>query len=74
MQGPMKITTADTGRQRWEREVVAPSLEKAPERPVPFTTISGRAIDRLYSSDDLEDFDYARGSMEHTETGTQRRA
>jgi methylmalonyl-CoA mutase, N-terminal domain len=30
------------------------------ERDVPFTTISGRPIDRLYTPDNLSDFDFAR--------------
>jgi methylmalonyl-CoA mutase N-terminal domain/subunit len=53
-------TAADTEKQRWERDVLAPALQKQPERPIPFTTISGRPIDRLYTPDDLRDFDYAR--------------
>jgi methylmalonyl-CoA mutase, N-terminal domain len=56
----MKSVTADTDKQRWEREVLAPALEKSPERNVPFTTISGRPIERLYTPDDLTDLDYAR--------------
>src|SRR3954466_298673 len=49
---------------------VLESSEKAPqERPVPFTTISGRPIDRLYTRDDIPstelpapgDFPYTRG-------------
>jgi methylmalonyl-CoA mutase N-terminal domain/subunit len=56
----MKSVTADTARQRWEREVLEPTLKKSPERPIPFTTISGRPIDRLYTSDDLGDLDPAR--------------
>ncbi|HEY0872366.1 MAG TPA: methylmalonyl-CoA mutase family protein [Vicinamibacterales bacterium] len=56
----MKTAAAETGKQRWEREVLEPTLKKAPERPVPFTTISGRPIDRLYTPDDLEGFDYTR--------------
>src|SRR5215216_3345867 len=50
----------ETAKQRWEREVLEPALKKAPERPIPFTTISGRPIDRLYSPDDLPAFDSAR--------------
>ena len=46
--------------QRWEREVLEPALEKAPERPVPFTTISGRPIDRLYTPDSLASSTTAR--------------
>jgi methylmalonyl-CoA mutase, N-terminal domain len=56
----MKSATTETDKQRWEREVAAPTLKKSPERDVPFTTISGRPIDRLYTADDLNGFDYAR--------------
>ncbi len=56
----MKSATAETDKQRWEREVLEPALEKAPERAVPFTTISGRPIGRLYTPDDLSGFDYTR--------------
>ena len=56
----MKSVTADTDKQRWERDVLEPALEKSPERNVPFTTISGRPIARLYTPDDLTDLDYAR--------------
>jgi methylmalonyl-CoA mutase, N-terminal domain len=45
----------ESAKARWEREVLEPTLKKSPERPGPFTTISGRAIERLYTSDDLED-------------------
>jgi methylmalonyl-CoA mutase N-terminal domain/subunit len=50
-------TVAETAKQRWEREVLEPALQKSPERPVPFTTISGRPIDRLYTADDVRDLD-----------------
>jgi methylmalonyl-CoA mutase N-terminal domain/subunit len=56
----MKTPAAETARQRWEREVVAPALRKSPERPGPFTTVSGRPIARLYGPDDLPAFDYQR--------------
>ena len=56
----MKTATAETDKQRWEREVLEPALKKAPERDAPFTTISGRPIDRLYTADDLPELDYAR--------------
>jgi methylmalonyl-CoA mutase N-terminal domain/subunit len=52
--------TVETPKQRWEREVVEPALKKAPERDIPFTTVSGRAVERLYTQDDLPGFDYAR--------------
>ena len=56
----MKSAAAETDKQRWEREVLEPALKKAPERPVPFTTISGRPIDRLYTPGDLAPLDPVR--------------
>ena len=56
----MRSVSADTDKQRWERDVLQPALAKAPERAAAFTTISGRDIDRLYSPEDLPDLDYAR--------------
>jgi methylmalonyl-CoA mutase N-terminal domain/subunit len=56
----MKSVTAETAKQRWERDVLEPALDKAPERAVEFTTISGRPIDRLYTAEDVADIDYAR--------------
>ena len=53
-------TVAETEKQRWERDVLGPTLKKAPERSTPFTTISGRPIERLYTSDDLAGLDPAR--------------
>jgi methylmalonyl-CoA mutase N-terminal domain/subunit len=56
----MKAASAPTANQRWERDVLEPALSKAPERNVPFTTISGRPIDRLYTTEDVSDLDYQR--------------
>src|SRR6476659_910572 len=56
----MKSLTAETSRERWQRDVLEPALGRAPERTTPFTTISGRTIDRLYTADDLSGFDYGR--------------
>jgi len=56
----MKSTTVETPKQRWEREVLEPALKKAPEREIPFTTISGRPIERLYTEEGLQGFEYAR--------------
>jgi len=53
-------TVAETDKQRWDRETLQPALKKAPERTQSFTTISGRAIDRLYTGDDLAGIDYQR--------------
>jgi methylmalonyl-CoA mutase, N-terminal domain len=56
----MKSLTAETDKERWQREVLEPTLKKAPERDIPFTTISGRPIERLYTPDDIANLDYAR--------------
>jgi methylmalonyl-CoA mutase N-terminal domain/subunit len=56
----MKGVTAETDKQRWERELLGPALVRVPERDVSFTTISGRAIDRVYTPDDLATFEYRR--------------
>src|SRR5713101_2200702 len=52
--------TAETDKQRWERETVEPTLKKNSERERTFTTISGRPIDRLYTAEDVDGIDYAR--------------
>lgn len=40
--------------------MLEPTLRKTPERQGPFTTISGRPIERLYGPDDVEGLDYRR--------------
>jgi methylmalonyl-CoA mutase N-terminal domain/subunit len=47
-------------RSHWERDVLEPALRASPERPGPFTTVSGRPVDRLYTPDDLPGWEYAR--------------
>ena len=47
----------ESARERWQREVLEPSLKKVPERQRTFTTISGRPIDVLYTRDGLRDVD-----------------
>ena len=56
----MKGLTAETAKQKWERDVLEPTLRKSPERSAEFTTISGRPIERLYTADDLAGLDYQR--------------
>jgi methylmalonyl-CoA mutase N-terminal domain/subunit len=64
-------TAAETGRQRWERETLAPALEGSPERRSRFTTISDHPIERLYTAEDVAReiadpgrFPYTRGIHE----------
>ncbi|HEY0703168.1 MAG TPA: methylmalonyl-CoA mutase family protein [Candidatus Acidoferrales bacterium] len=40
----------------WEAKTLAPTLQKSPERPVEFTTVSSYPIRRLYTEADLPDF------------------
>jgi methylmalonyl-CoA mutase N-terminal domain/subunit len=47
-----------SAKQRWERDVLEPALKKSPERKGPFTTISGRRIERLYTREDVQRTDY----------------
>jgi methylmalonyl-CoA mutase, N-terminal domain len=54
------VDRADTAKARWEREVLEPALKKSPERKGPFTTISGRPIERLYTAEDVAAIDPAR--------------
>ena len=49
-----------TRRARWERETLEPALSRFPERSAAFTTVSGRAVDRLYTAEDVADVDYPR--------------
>jgi methylmalonyl-CoA mutase N-terminal domain/subunit len=45
-------------KARWEAETYRPHLERAPERPVPFETLSGLPVAPLYTPADLGAFDY----------------
>jgi methylmalonyl-CoA mutase N-terminal domain/subunit len=59
-QAPTLHRRVSPARETWERGVLAPALAKSPERLVPFTTVSGRPVERLYTADDLDGVDYAR--------------
>jgi methylmalonyl-CoA mutase N-terminal domain/subunit len=52
-----QLTAEET---RWEEKVLAPALERSPERKEVFTTLSGAPVERLYTPSDLAEFDYAR--------------
>ncbi len=45
-------------KKRWEETTLRQTLEKRPERAEEFITASSALIDRLYTPDDLPDFDY----------------
>jgi methylmalonyl-CoA mutase N-terminal domain/subunit len=54
------IERAATRKERWQRDVLEPTLRKSPERKGPFTTVSGRPIERLYTPEDVAGIDYDR--------------
>ncbi|MEZ5417918.1 MAG: methylmalonyl-CoA mutase family protein [Vicinamibacterales bacterium] len=58
----MATDTARTAgdKARWTRDTLEPALRKAPERRGPFTTISGRPVERLYTAEDTAAIDTAR--------------
>jgi methylmalonyl-CoA mutase N-terminal domain/subunit len=60
MEAMKSVIDQTSAKQRWEREVLEPALKKSPERKGPFTTISGRRIERLYAPEDTQHLDYAR--------------
>src|SRR5687767_9230216 len=60
MQELLKTVTTETERQPWNAEQLDRALKRFPNRPVPSPRISGRAIERLYTPDDLPSFDYNR--------------
>ncbi len=47
-------------RDEWRENVLEPALERTPERAGDFATPSGLHIERLYTPEDLADFDYER--------------
>jgi methylmalonyl-CoA mutase N-terminal domain/subunit len=53
-------TASETERQRWEKDTLRPALERSGERAQIFSTISGRPIERLYSSEDVASLDRDR--------------
>jgi methylmalonyl-CoA mutase N-terminal domain/subunit len=51
---------ASERKKQWEEQTLEPSLEKLPERDVPFTTVSGAEIDRLYTPADVAGIDFEK--------------
>src|SRR5215218_8004795 len=51
----MKSVSAESERQRWQSDVLDPALKKSPERTVPFTTVSGPAMERLFAGISVAD-------------------
>ncbi len=48
------------GKEKWDKGPVAKTLSKSPEAKSVFTTISGTAVERLYTPLDVQGIDYDR--------------
>jgi methylmalonyl-CoA mutase N-terminal domain/subunit len=53
-------STLQEARKRWDSKTLKQILETLPEVGAPFTTVSMRPVDRLYSPVELSPFDYER--------------
>ncbi len=53
-----KLNKIKEEKERWEQTTYKKSVEKVPERLKSFTTVSDQPINKLYTPDDIKDFDY----------------
>src|SRR3972149_3266314 len=60
MHEPDELKKIEAERGRWERETLDPALKEAPERGGPFTTVSGKPIQRIYTPADVPDLNPRR--------------
>lgn len=56
--GKGQLAKTKASHERWEETVLALALAKTPERSGQFTTLSGEAVQRVYTPADIPDFDY----------------
>ena len=50
----------EEAKKRWEETTLKQSLQKLPEKNGPYTTVSMRPVERLYTPAELSDFDFER--------------
>src|SRR6267142_1651366 len=60
MQEIKEASSEDQAKERWEEEVLNPSLKRHGERKPNFQTVSLEEINRLYAPADVEDIDFDR--------------
>src|SRR6267142_892758 len=60
MQEIKEASSEDQAKERWEEEVLNPSLKRHGERKPNFQTVSLEEINRLYSPSDVTDIDFER--------------
>src|SRR5262249_23536584 len=59
-EGPKEKRRPSSRLEEWEEKPLRPALEQFPERAARFTTISGHPIRRVYTPDDLTEWDAER--------------
>jgi methylmalonyl-CoA mutase N-terminal domain/subunit len=57
---PQEVKRLGQERARWEEQTLGRHLDRAPERPDTFSTVSGKPIRRLYTPMDVSHLDYGR--------------
>src|SRR5437868_1480633 len=50
----------EEAEKQWEEKTLKPTLERMPERAEQFSTVSLMPIERLYTPNDMPDFDYEK--------------
>ncbi len=60
MDDASELKRLERERARWEEQTLGPARNESPERSMPFTTVSGKPIERLYTPLDVPQMDYAR--------------
>jgi len=58
MQELKETSSEDQAKERWEEEILKPSLQRQGERKSNFQTVSLEEINRLYSPSDVADIDF----------------
>jgi methylmalonyl-CoA mutase N-terminal domain/subunit len=60
MKGQQDLESIRQARQQWEQTTLRPALDQWPERQEAFVTVSGEAVERLYTPLDIADLEYER--------------
>ena len=53
-----KLSQIKEAREKWEKDILAKTLDKAPESKKEFKTVSGSVVNRLYTPEDIDNIDF----------------
>ena len=53
-----KFSQIKEAREKWEKDILAKTLDKAPESKEEFKTVSGSVVNRLYTPEDIDNIDF----------------